>query len=144
VEDARALGATVVVGGQTPALPPPLAGYFYTPTVLADVTRGMRVMQEETFGPVLPVLAFDTEAEALAIANDTPYGLAAYFFTRDVRRVIRVAERLEAGILGANTARPAGVHFPFGGIKESGLGHENGTEGIEAFLETKSLTLGLE
>jgi len=144
VEDARARGASVVVGGRVPELPAPLTGYFYPPTVLADVTPEMRVMREETFGPVLPVLAFDTEAEALTIANDTPYGLAAYFFTRDASRLVRVAERLEAGILGANTARPAGVHFPFGGIKQSGLGRENGSEGIEAYLETKSLTLGVE
>jgi succinate-semialdehyde dehydrogenase/glutarate-semialdehyde dehydrogenase len=142
VEDARAKGATVLVGGQ-PAKPDGLKGYFYEPTVLTGVNLDMRVMHEETFGPVLPVMAFETEEEALRIANDTPYGLAAYFFTRDVGRVFRVAERLEYGIVGANDPRPVGTHFPFGGMKESGLGRENGTEGIEAFLEVKSVVIGL-
>jgi len=142
VEDARAKGATVLVGGR-PATPDGLAGYFYEPTLLTGVNLDMRVMHEETFGPVLPVMAFETEEEALRIANDTPYGLAAYFFTRDVGRVFRVAERLEYGIVGANDPRPVGTHFPFGGMKESGLGRENGTEGIEAFLEVKSVVIGL-
>jgi len=142
VEDARAKGATVLVGGQ-PAKPDGLKGYFYEPTVLTGVNLDMRVMHEETFGPVLPVMAFETEEEALRIANDTPYGLAAYFFTRDVGRVFRVAERLEYGIVGANDPRPVGTHFPFGGMKESGLGRENGAEGMEAFLEVKSVVIEL-
>ncbi len=142
VEDARAKGATAVVGGR-PVQPDGLKGYFYEPTVLTGVNLDMRVMHEETFGPVLPVMAFDTEEEAMRIANDTPYGLAAYFFTRDVGRVFRVAERLEYGIIGANDPRPVGTHIPFGGMKESGLGRECGAEGIEAFLEVKSVVIGL-
>ena len=136
-------GARVVAGGQPPTLEPNLKGYFYEPTVLAGATLDMAVMREETFGPVLPVLAFATEEEALRIANDTPYGLAGYFFTENASRLFRVAERLECGIVGANTSRPVAVHFPFGGMKESGLGRENAVEGIEAFLEVKSVAIGL-
>ena len=143
VNDARSKGARVVAGGAAPRLESHLRGYFYEPTVLAGATPEMAVMREETFGPVMPIATFATEQEALHLANDTPYGLAGYFFTENASRLFRVAERLECGIIGANTSRPAAIHFPFGGMKESGLGRENGVEGIEAFLELKSVAIGL-
>ena len=143
VEDAVAKGARLLAGGNRLSPGGELRGYFYQPTVLAEVRPEMLVMNEETFGPVLPVATFDTEDEAIALANNTPYGLAAYFFTRDVGRVFRVSERLEYGIVGANDPVPVGAHIPFGGVKESGLGRENGAEGIEAFLETKAVSIGI-
>jgi succinate-semialdehyde dehydrogenase/glutarate-semialdehyde dehydrogenase len=103
----------------------------------------MQVMHEETFGPVLPIMEFDTDEEAIKLANDTPYGLAAYFFARDVGRIFRVAEGLEYGIVGANDPLPTGPHIPFGGYKESGVGRENGSHGIEAFLEVKAISIGI-
>jgi succinate-semialdehyde dehydrogenase/glutarate-semialdehyde dehydrogenase len=102
----------------------------------------MKVVTEETFGPLLPIIEFDSEAEAIEKANDTPYGLAAYYFTRDLGRMFRVAEGLEYGIVGCNDPLPTGPQLPFGGMKESGLGRENGAEGIEAFLETKTVSIG--
>ncbi len=135
VADAVRSGARVLVGGERPpALP---RGYFYAPTLLTDVRDDMRVMQEETFGPVAPVATFETEDEVVARANHGPYGLAAYLFTRDLGRAWRVAERLEYGIVGVNDPLPSTAQAPFGGFKESGLGREGGTEGIDAFLETK-------
>jgi len=142
VEDAVAKGAVVLTGGK-PARVDGLKGYFYEPTVLANARPEMRVMYEETFGPVLPIMAFDTEDEAIALANDTPYGLAAYFFARDAGRIFRVAERLEYGIVGVNDPLPTGPHIPFGGFKESGLGRENGSEGILEFLEVKAVSIGI-
>jgi succinate-semialdehyde dehydrogenase / glutarate-semialdehyde dehydrogenase len=111
--------------------------------VLADARTDMKVMFEETFGPVLPITVFDAEDEAIQMANDTPFGLAAYFYARDVGRIFRVAERLDYGIVGANDPVPVGPHIPFGGFKESGLGRENGSEGIEEFLETKAVSIGI-
>ena len=142
VEDARARGARVLAGGRRAEVAPHLRGFFYEPTVLGSVPHDAVVMHEETFGPVLPVATFDTEDEAVRIANDTPYGLAAYFFTRDLGRIFRLAERLEYGIVGANDARPFGSNVPFGGMKESGLGRENGFEGVAEFLETKAVAIG--
>jgi succinate-semialdehyde dehydrogenase/glutarate-semialdehyde dehydrogenase len=143
VEDARSKGATVVTGGRPAQVNGHLKGYFYEPTVLANATPRMKVMYEETFGPVLPIMTFETEDEAIALANDTPYGLAAYFYARDVGRIFRVAEKLEYGIIGANDPIPVGAHIPFGGFKESGLGRENGSEGINHFLEVKAISIGL-
>jgi succinate-semialdehyde dehydrogenase/glutarate-semialdehyde dehydrogenase len=100
-------------------------------------------MYEETFGPVLPIMTFDSEDQAVGLANDTPYGLAAYFFARDVGRVFRVAEKLEYGIVGANDPLPTGAHIPFGGFKESGVGRENGSGGIDHFLEVKAISIGI-
>lgn len=137
VEDAVARGATVVTGGR------PGVGSFYPPTVLTGVGRGMRLMEEETFGPVTPVAAFETEEEAVRLANDTPYGLAAYLWTRDLGRAFRVAEALDYGIVGVNDGAPSVPHSPFGGVKHSGLGREGGRWGIEEFLDVKFVSLGL-
>jgi succinate-semialdehyde dehydrogenase/glutarate-semialdehyde dehydrogenase len=139
VADATAKGARVVVGGRRH----PRGGTFYEPTILADVPQEAMMFREETFGPVAPLFRFRTEEEAIALANDTPFGLAAYFYARDVGRIFRVSERLEYGIVGANDPLPTGPHIPFGGFKESGLGRENGSMGIDHFLETKAVSIGI-
>lgn len=117
-------------------------GTFYPPTVLADVDHTMLITQEETFGPVAAIIPFDTEEEVIRFANDTPYGLAAYFFTRDVGRVFRLGEKLEYGIIGANDGLPSTAQAPFGGLKQSGLGREGSKYGMEEYLEVKYLSLG--
>ena len=119
------------------------AGFFFEPTVLKDAPRGGLCMQEETFAPVAPVCVFDKEAEAIEEANKSPYGLSAYAFTRDVGRVFRLAETLEAGMLGINDGVPTATQAPFGGVKESGWGRELGAEGLDAFLETKHISIGI-
>jgi succinate-semialdehyde dehydrogenase/glutarate-semialdehyde dehydrogenase len=139
VADALAKGARVVTGGRRHQR----GGRFYEPTVLADVTPAMQVAQEETFGPVAPLFRFRTEEEVVALANDTPFGLAAYFYGRDVGRVWRVAEALEAGIVGVNTGIISTEVAPFGGVKESGLGREGSKYGIEEFLEIKYVCLSV-
>jgi succinate-semialdehyde dehydrogenase / glutarate-semialdehyde dehydrogenase len=111
--------------------------------VLGNVRTDMLVMHDETFGPVLPVMPFATEDDAIRLANDTPFGLAAYFFTRDMGRGFRVAEGLEYGIVGLNDPLPTGPHIPFGGFKESGIGRENGAEGLQHFMEVKALSIAL-
>ncbi|MBI4265355.1 MAG: NADP-dependent succinate-semialdehyde dehydrogenase [Acidobacteria bacterium] len=138
VADALAKGAKVVVGGRRHAL----GGRFYEPTVLTDVTPAMLVAREETFGPVAPLFRFKTDEEAIALANDTEFGLASYFYGRDLARVWRVAEALEAGMVGINTGLISTEVAPFGGVKESGLGREGSKYGIEEFLEIKYLCLG--
>jgi succinate-semialdehyde dehydrogenase/glutarate-semialdehyde dehydrogenase len=138
VGDALKKGARIVVGGHRHTL----GGSFYEPTVLADVTTDMAVTREETFGPVAPLFRFKTEAEAIKMANDTEFGLAAYFYSRDVNRVWRVAEALEYGIVGINEGIISTEVAPFGGVKESGLGREGSKYGIEEFLEVKYLCLG--
>jgi succinate-semialdehyde dehydrogenase/glutarate-semialdehyde dehydrogenase len=138
VADAVTKGARIVVGGHTHAL----GGRFFEPTILSDVTASMLVAQEETFGPVAPLFRFTDDAEAIAQANDTPFGLAAYFFSRDVNRVWRVAEALEAGMVGINTGLISTEVAPFGGVKESGLGREGSKYGVEEFLEVKYLCFG--
>lgn len=138
IEDALKQGARVVVGGRRHAL----GGRFFEPTVLADVTPSMMISREETFGPVAPLFRFKTEEEALALANDTEFGLAAYFYGRDIGRVWRVAEGLESGMVGINTGLISTEVAPFGGVKESGLGREGSKYGIEEFLEVKYLCLG--
>jgi len=143
MSDALGKGATVLAGGKRATGPGFDQGYFYEPTVLAQARPDMLVTQEETFGPLLPIYPFDTEEEAIAAANATDYGLAAYFYSRDVGRIFRVAEGLDFGIVGANDPVPVGPEIPFGGFKQSGIGRENGSEGIEAYLETKALSIGM-
>lgn len=136
VEDALSKGARYV------GAPLRTEGRFVWPVVLDNVTTDMRVAHEETFGPVLPLFRFKTEEEAVSIANQTPFGLASYFFTNDVRRLWRVGEALEFGMIGHNTGAISMESVPFGGIKESGLGREGGHAGLEEFMEMKSLHLG--
>jgi len=143
VEDAVAKGARILTGGAPRTDGPFAHGHFFEPTVLADVRKGMQILEEETFGPVAPLVPFRDEAEVIRAANDTRYGLAAYFYSQNVSRCIRVAEQLEYGVIGANDAMPAVPQAPFGGLKESGFGREGGREGIEEFLEVKLISLGL-
>ncbi len=138
VEDARAKGAKILCGGRRHAL----GRTFYEPTVLADVTPQMRCVSEEIFGPVAPLLRFQTEAEAIQMANDTPYGLAAYFYARDIGRVWRVSEALEYGMVGINQGLISTEVAPFGGIKESGFGREGSRHGIDEYLEIKYICMG--
>jgi succinate-semialdehyde dehydrogenase/glutarate-semialdehyde dehydrogenase len=133
VEDAVKRGARPLVGGH--ALNGP--GYFYAPTVLADIPDGAELLREEIFGPVAPVKPFSTEAEAIAAANDTEFGLVAYLFTGDLGRALRVTEALETGMVGLNQGLVSNAAAPFGGVKHSGFGREGGYEGIEEYLETK-------
>jgi succinate-semialdehyde dehydrogenase/glutarate-semialdehyde dehydrogenase len=137
VNNALDLGATLVCGGRRLTEANLDRGYFYAPTILKDVTARMQIYREETFGPVAPIIAFDTEEEVLAMANDTVYGLASYLYTRDISRAMRVFEQLRFGIVGINDINPTAAAAPFGGMKESGLGREGGHEGIGEYLETK-------
>jgi succinate-semialdehyde dehydrogenase/glutarate-semialdehyde dehydrogenase len=137
VSDAVERGATVAVGGEAPGGP----GNFYPATVLADVPAEARILKEEVFGPVAPVTGFDTEEEGVAAANNTEYGLAAYIYTRDLDRALRVAEGIESGMVGVNRGVISDPAAPFGGVKESGFGREGGFEGIEEYLETKYIAL---
>jgi succinate-semialdehyde dehydrogenase/glutarate-semialdehyde dehydrogenase len=139
VEDAVGRGAKAVVGGQTRDG----AGYFYDPTVLADVPDDARLLKEEIFGPVAPVKGFDDEDEAIAAANDTEFGLVAYVYTSNLKRALRVVERLETGMVGLNQGMVSNAAAPFGGIKQSGFGREGGAEGIEEYLETKYVAVNL-
>jgi succinate-semialdehyde dehydrogenase/glutarate-semialdehyde dehydrogenase len=138
VADARARGARVTTGGRRHAR----GGRFYEPTVIVDATPEMKIAREETFGPVAALFRFKTEAEAIAMANDTEFGLAAYFYGRDVARVWRVAEGLESGMVGINTGLISTEVAPFGGVKESGLGREGSKYGIDEFVEIKYLCFG--
>jgi succinate-semialdehyde dehydrogenase/glutarate-semialdehyde dehydrogenase len=139
IADAVARGARVVTGGKRHAL----GGLFFEPTILADVTPAMKVAREETFGPVAPLFRFRDEAEALRMANDTEFGLAAYFYARDLGRVWRVSEGLEYGMVGINTGLISTEVAPFGGVKESGLGREGSKYGIEDYLEVKYLCMAI-
>ena len=138
VADAVKRGAKVVMGGK----PHALGGTFFEPTVLTGVTPQMRVSREETFGPVAPLFKFASEAEAIRMANDTPFGLAAYFFARDIGRCWRVAEALEYGIVGVNEGITSTEIAPFGGFKESGIGREGSHHGIDEFVEIKYTLMG--
>ena len=139
VADAVAKGAKVVVGGQRDT---GLGDRFFTPTVLSGVTSDMLCAKEETFGPVAPVFRFETEAEAIALANATEFGLASYFYSRDIGRVFRVGEALEYGMVGVNTGLISTAEVPFGGVKQSGLGREGAHQGIDDYVEIKYLCLG--
>jgi len=138
IADAVAKGARVLIGGKRHAL----GGTFYEPTILTNVTPAMKLAREETFGPVAPLFRFKTEQEAVRMANDTEYGLAAYFYTRDIGRVWRMSEALEYGMVGVNTGTISTEVAPFGGMKQSGLGREGSKYGIEEFLEVKYLCMG--
>lgn len=141
VNDAISKGAEVLCGNKYNANKE--KGYFFVyPTVLKNVNENMKIMQEETFGPILPITTFQELEEAVNIANSTPYGLAAYFFTNDYRTGIYLHEHLDFGIIGWNDGSPSAAHAPFGGMKESGIGREGGVEGIEPYLETKYLSIG--
>jgi succinate-semialdehyde dehydrogenase/glutarate-semialdehyde dehydrogenase len=137
VADAVAKGGKVLTGGRRHAL----GGRFYEPTVVAGATRDMLVAHEETFGPLAPVFAFETEAEAIALANDTEFGLASYFYSRDIGRIMRVAEQLECVMVGVNTGLISTAEAPFGGVKQSGLGREGSKYGLDEFLEIKYVCL---
>jgi succinate-semialdehyde dehydrogenase/glutarate-semialdehyde dehydrogenase len=141
VSDALAAGARARVGGQRAS--DAGAGYFFQPTLLTGVQDEMLVMREETFGPVAPVTTFASDDEVIARANHGPYGLASYCYTNDLSRAWRTAERLDFGIVGVNDPLPSTAQAPFGGFKESGLGREGGSEGMEAFVETKYISMGI-
>jgi succinate-semialdehyde dehydrogenase/glutarate-semialdehyde dehydrogenase len=139
VQDAIGRGAHAVVGGQAREG----AGYFYNPTVLTEIPDDAELLQEEIFGPVAPVKGFTDEDEAVAAANNTEYGLVAYVFTRDLKRALRVCERLETGMIGLNQGMVSNAQAPFGGVKQSGFGREGGYEGIEEYLDTKYVAVNL-
>jgi succinate-semialdehyde dehydrogenase/glutarate-semialdehyde dehydrogenase len=138
IADAIAKGARVACGGKVHAL----GGNFLEPTVLLDVTQDMRLAREETFGPVAPLFRFDTEEDVLRMANDTEFGLAAYFYTRDLARTWRIQESLEYGIVGVNTGLISSEVAPFGGVKESGVGREGSRYGIDEYTELKYVCVG--
>jgi succinate-semialdehyde dehydrogenase/glutarate-semialdehyde dehydrogenase len=138
IEDALAKGAKLLFGGKRCARP----GTFFEPTVVGDATPAMAVAKEETFGPLAALFRFSTEAEAVRMANDTEFGLASYFCSRDINRVLRVAEALEYGMVGINEGAISNAFAPFGGVKESGLGREGSKYGIEDYLEIKYLCVG--
>jgi succinate-semialdehyde dehydrogenase/glutarate-semialdehyde dehydrogenase len=135
VADARALGAKVVTGGKRHG------ARFYEPTVLSGATSEMLCAREETFGPVAPVFKFKTEAEAVTLANATEFGLASYFYSRDIGRIFRVGEALEYGMVGVNTGLISTAEVPFGGVKQSGLGREGAHQGIDEYVEIKYLCI---
>jgi succinate-semialdehyde dehydrogenase/glutarate-semialdehyde dehydrogenase len=139
IEDAVQKGARLLAGGRRV---PNLPGFFLEPTVLEGVKDDAMCMCEETFAPIAPISHFETEEEAIQRANHSEYGLSAYAMTRDVARIFRLSERVEAGTLGINDGAPTTSTSPFGGVKQSGWGRELGSEGLEAFLETKHVSLG--
>jgi succinate-semialdehyde dehydrogenase/glutarate-semialdehyde dehydrogenase len=139
VDDALGRGARVLTGGEVPDGP----GHFYPPTVLIDVPRDARLLHEEIFGPVAPIVGFRSEREAVEAANDTEYGLVAYVYTSDLKRALRVAEGLETGMVGLNQGMVSNAAAPFGGVKHSGFGREGGYEGIAEYLETKYVAVAM-
>jgi succinate-semialdehyde dehydrogenase/glutarate-semialdehyde dehydrogenase len=143
VDDAVSKGARLTTGG-TAVRPEGLSGQnFFAPTVLADVTPDMLIYREETFGPIAAIIGFDTEEEAIAMANDTRYGLASYVYTNDLKRSIRVTEALRFGMIGLNDINPTSAAAPFGGVGESGTGREGGSTGIDEYLDIKLIGTAL-
>ena len=138
MRDAVSRGARVLTGGKRHAL----GGTFFEPTVLANVPADAKVARGETFGPLAPLFRFETEEEAIRLANDTEFGLASYFYSRDVGRIWRVAEAIESGMVGINTGMVSTEVAPFGGVKQSGLGREGSHYGIDEFVEVKYLCFG--
>jgi len=138
IADATAGGAKVMTGGKRHAL----GGTFFEPTLLTAVTPDMKIFREETFGPVAPLIPFKSDAEVVELANRTEYGLAAYFYSRDIGRIWRVAEALEYGMVGVNTGLMVTEVAPFGGVKQSGLGREGSKYGIDEFVEVKYICMG--
>ena len=138
IADAVSKGGKVEVGGRAVSGP----GYLYEPTVISGVRPDMIVSREETFGPLAPVFEFETEDEAIELANDTEFGLSGYFFSADVGRVLRVAQRMQVGMVGVNTGKISAAEAPFGGIKESGYGVEGSALGLEEYQNIKSITIG--
>jgi len=139
VQDAVSKGAHVECGG---APPPNSPGFFFEPTVLSGVKPNMLVANDETFGPLAPIFEFETEDEAVALANDTEFGLAGYFFSKDIGRVMRVAKKLQCGMIGVNTGKISASEAPFGGVKESGYGREGSMYGLAEYQNIKSVTIG--
>ena len=136
IADALSKGGSIVTGGK------PLEGQFFEPTVIANASQDMRVAREETFGPLAPVFRFKTEQEAIDAANATEFGLASYFYSRDIGRIIRVSEALEYGMVGVNIGLLGSEQVPFGGVKQSGLGREGSHHGMDEYLEMKYVNLG--
>jgi succinate-semialdehyde dehydrogenase/glutarate-semialdehyde dehydrogenase len=139
VQDAVSKGATVLTGGKAPA---GLEGFFYEPTVVLGATTAMKVAYEETFGPLAAIFSFDSEEEVIELANDTEFGLAGYFFSRDIGQVVRVSQRMQCGMIGVNTGLISAAESPFGGVKESGVGREGSKYGLAEFQNIKSVTIG--
>ncbi len=140
VQDAVSKGAWILIGGSKGSR----GGFFFEPTVLSGVTKDMLVAREETFGPLAPIFSFDAEAEAVELANETEFGLAGYFFSRDVNRIMRVAQKLQVGMVGANTGKISTAEAPFGGVKESGYGREGSLHGMDEYQVIKSVTIGTQ
>lgn len=141
VKDCTDLGATAVTGGRAHPLNQE-GGFFFEPTVLINVTKQMLPYTQETFGPIVPLIPFKTDAEVVSMANDTPFGLSAYFCTTNLSRAWRLAEDLEVGMVGVNEGAISFAGAPFGGVKESGLGREGGPQGMEEYLEEKYVCFG--
>ena len=139
VNDAKSKGAQVIIGGKAPEH---LKGYFFEPTILTGVTKQMVVSNDETFGPLAPLFKFSSEVEVIEMANDTEYGLAGYFFSRDFNRIWKVATALECGMVGVNTGRISAPESPFGGVKESGVGREGSKYGIAEYQNIKAIIVG--
>lgn len=139
IDDALSKGAKVEIGGNAG---PSGQGFFFPPTVLSGATANMIVANDETFGPLAPVFTFETEDEVVKLANETEFGLAGYFFSKDVSRAMRVAGRLQVGMVGVNTGKISAAESPFGGVKESGYGREGSLYGMDEYTSTKSITIG--